>query len=121
MAYPTSPTTYVLPFGDKIRVSSNRRFILVRQNDGPFTPFIAKRSDTLDTVYREYNLLAGRTDYIIDQAEGTVLVWFNGAHELHSVGPKHRDSQFIRREANRNTHKDASRYTARTLHGEVTL
>lgn len=121
MAYPTSATTYVLPFGDKIRVSSNRRFILVRQNDGPFTPFIAKRSDKFDTVWLEYNLLAGRTDYIIDQAEGTVLVWCNGNHELHSIGSKDRDSQFIRRSPTRSTLKDPSSYTARTLHGVVEL
>jgi hypothetical protein len=120
MAYPNSPTTYVLPFGDRIRVSSRRRFILVRVHEG-IASGIAKRSDKLDTVYREYNLLAGRTDYIIDQAEGTVLVWFNGHHELHSCGPKHRDSKFIRREANKDTRRDVSSYTARTLHGEVTL
>jgi hypothetical protein len=114
MTYPTSATTYRLPFGGSVRVSSTRRFILVRQpghrREGGLHPasFISKRSDTFDTVYREYRdrvgqLGSGHTDYIIDQAEGTVLFWFNGHNEVHD--PKHRESAFLRVEANKDTRK----------------
>jgi hypothetical protein len=119
MTYPTSATTYTLPFGDKIRVSSNRRYVLVRQIDGPDKPFIVKRSDKFDTVHLEFNLLAGRTDYLIDQAEGTIVVWFNGHFEVSDVAGK-----FIRQAPKVTAQilvKDASSYTARTLHGEVTF
>jgi hypothetical protein len=89
MAYP-NPTTYTLPFGDKIRVSSRRRFVLVRQNDQArfeenSKPFVVRRSDTFDVVYREFNLLSGRTDYIIDQRDRTVTYWFNGKKETQNV------------------------------------
>jgi hypothetical protein len=89
MAYP-NPTTYTLPFGDNIRISSRRRFVLVRQNDEArfeenSKPFVVRRSDNRDVVWREYNLLKGRTDYIIDQLERTVTYWFNGRHETDNL------------------------------------
>jgi hypothetical protein len=100
MAYP-NPTTYTLPFMDKIRVSSRRRFILVRDANrgaGPDLPgqpvsqalgleprasvFIVRRSETLATLEREYRR---STDYIIDQAQGTITFHFNGKKEVQSV------------------------------------
>ena len=78
MAYP-NPTTYTLPFMDKIRVSSRRRFILVRQHKGENKPFIVQRSDTRSTLEQHYN---PATDYLIDQAEGTTTFHFNGKKEI---------------------------------------
>lgn len=90
MAYPTSATTWKLPFDGKIRVSSNRRFILVRWNlpqldptsgdaVGP-RPFIVRRSESLSRLANgsEYSPV---TDYIIDQATGKVTFQFNGHTE----------------------------------------
>lgn len=85
MAYP-NPTTYQLPLGDSIRVSSARRFVLVRHH-GQHRPVVVRRSDSFAPVYREYNQLAEDTDYIIDQAEGTVLFAFNGCHHVQSISP----------------------------------
>jgi hypothetical protein len=87
MAYP-NPTTYTLPFGDKVRVSSRRRFVLVRQHkfqDVPYIPKVVKRSDSFDTVFLAYNPLADFIDYLIDQARGTVMISFNGRHEIHDA------------------------------------
>jgi len=89
MTYP-NPTTYTLPSAQKIRVSSRCRFVLVRENlDAQFQenqkPFIVKRSDKLDVVWNQYNLLRDRVDTIIDQAEGTFIFWFNGRHEVVDI------------------------------------
>lgn len=81
MAYP-NPTTYTLPFMDKIRVSSRRRFILVRQfKDDDAKPFILLRSDNRAVVEKMYR---SSTDYIIDQLEGTITFHFNGHKEVQS-------------------------------------
>lgn len=82
MPYPISPTTYRLPFGDTIRVSSNRRFILVRhpKKDGA-KPIIVLRSDSRSRLENgsEYRR---DTDYLIDQAENTVTYYFNNHKEV---------------------------------------
>lgn len=95
--YPTSATTYTLPFpfGDRIRVNSKRRFVLVRTHSSElFSPFIVKRSDSMETLLKEFNRAGG--DFIIDQAEGTVRFAFNGHVELHTIGTRSRDSRFLR-------------------------
>ena len=77
--YPTSTTTHKLPFEGKIRVSSTRRFILVRWMAGADTkPFIVRRSDTRSTLEKEY---CRGTDFIIDQADCRVTYHFNGHEE----------------------------------------
>ena len=89
MAYP-NPTTYTLPFMDRIRVSSRCRFVLVRDNDrgtGTGTgavnkPFIVRRSNTLTVLVADYN---PATDYLIDQAWGTITYHFNGRKEITNV------------------------------------
>jgi hypothetical protein len=84
MAYP-NPTTYTLVFGEKIRVSSRCRFVLVRSR-GDLKPVIVKRSDKFVTIYNAYNTQGqGYTDYIIDQLQGTVMIPFNGRHEVHDA------------------------------------
>ena len=77
MAYPTSATTYKLPFEGRIRVSSNRRYILVREFSAPEArPFIVRRSDSMiNTLARDFN---ATTDYAIDQVTGVVTFVFNG-------------------------------------------
>lgn len=87
MAYPTSSTIYKLPFGEKIRVSSSRRFILVRSSATPFdgdAAYIVRRSDSLSRLEHgsEYRR---DTDYIIDQADRTVTFYFNGHKEVSKV------------------------------------
>jgi hypothetical protein len=83
MAYP-NPTTYTLVFGEKIRVHSRARFVLVRSR-GEST-FVVKRSAKFATVFAEYNTVGGDcTDYIIDQAKGTCMLGFNGRHEVHDA------------------------------------
>ena len=79
MAYPTSATTYKLPFDGKIRVSSKCRFILVRWFNTPEArPFIVRRSDNREALVKEFN--AG-TDYLIDQYTREVTFYFNGFME----------------------------------------
>jgi hypothetical protein len=106
MAYPTSATTYLLPFGDKIRVSSNRRFILVRWIETEEArPYIVRRSEARSRVVSEYN---PGTDYIIDQV--TAEVTYHFGHHAEKFDGK--------------TGKDlgpTGTYTARTLHGQVEI
>ena len=84
MPYPISSTTYNLPFDGKIRVSSKRRYILVRWLSDPngnpdAKPYIVLRSDSRGTLEKEYE---ARFDFIIDQAENTVTYHFNGHKEV---------------------------------------
>jgi hypothetical protein len=80
--YP-NPTTYTLPLGEKIRVSSRRRFILVRDAaDGSDAVFTVRRSDDLATLEREFRR---DTDHIIDQAARTVTFYFNGRKETTNL------------------------------------
>ena len=91
--YPSTPTTYKLPFDDTVSVSSKCRYVLVRIpniGDAP-KPFIVRRSDNLPTLERIYD---PATDYIIDQARGFVTYHFNGRQETfdgidgrHLYGP----------------------------------
>jgi hypothetical protein len=75
--YPSSPTTYKLPFDGKIRVSSRRRYILVRWLPGAEAkPFIVLRSD------KTLKLEDRNTDYVIDQTTGRVLFYFNDRAEV---------------------------------------
>jgi hypothetical protein len=86
MAYP-NPTTYTLPFGDKIRVSSRRRFILVRdttrKGEIEGKPFIYKRSDVPGALELRY--YRPSTDYIIDQLNRTITFHFNGRKETTNL------------------------------------
>jgi hypothetical protein len=78
--YPSSPTTYKLPFDDTVRVASKCRYVLVRipnKGDDP-KPEILLRSENLATLERKYD---PATDYIIDQARGLVTYHFNGKQE----------------------------------------
>lgn len=78
--YPSSPTTYKLPFDDTVRVSSHRQFILVRQFNGADSkPFIKLRSDDLAKLVKVYD---PATDYIIDQARARISYHFNGKQEF---------------------------------------
>jgi len=81
MAYPTSATTYKLPFDGKIRIASQCRFVLVRWNNTPgATPFIVRRSNSRSRLVNGSEYHHG-TDYIIDQVTAEVTFHFNGFME----------------------------------------
>jgi hypothetical protein len=86
LMYPTTPTTYKLPFDTTVRVSSKSRYVLVRENkEGK--PSIVRRSDTLATLEKLYD---PATDYIVDQARGFVTYHFNGRQEhFDGIDGKH--------------------------------
>jgi hypothetical protein len=80
--YPSSPTTYKLPFDDTVRVGSKCRYVLVRipnLGDDPKVE-ILRRSNDLSTLEKLYD---PATDYIIDQARGFVTYHFNGRQETY--------------------------------------
>jgi hypothetical protein len=85
MAYPNSATSYTLPFGDKVRVDSSRRFILVRQHpEADAKPFIVRRSESRGRLENGSEFNRG-TDYIIDQADLTITYYFNGHKETVKI------------------------------------
>jgi hypothetical protein len=55
-------TTYHLPGGRKIRIASQRRFVLVRldRND---KPYVVRRSDAFETIRK----LRYSSDFVVDQ------------------------------------------------------
>ena len=74
-------STYTLPFGDKVRVQSQRRYVLVRQYFGlEDKPYIVRRSDAVANLAKFYR---PKTDYYIDQTTGAVTFHFNGRVETH--------------------------------------
>jgi len=81
LAYPTSATTYKLPFDGRIRIASQCRFVLVRWNNTPDArPFIVRRSNSRSRLVNGSEYRHG-TDYIIDQVTGLVTYHFNGYQE----------------------------------------
>ena len=77
--YPSTPTTYALPFDGKIRIASKARFVLVRWLPGDDTrPFIVRRSESKVNLERDYDR---ETDYIVDQVSGRVTYHFNDHQE----------------------------------------
>lgn len=82
--FPTTPTTYKLPFDDTVRIGSKCRFVLVRIpniGDDP-KPEILRRSDDRSKLERAYD---PATDYLIDQARGFVTYHFNGHQETYDA------------------------------------